>query len=464
MRSLLIRIFLSFWLIIGVSTGVAAVAGYYYAERMREAAENFQIDDALLEASRALDLDGRNGLERWLRQRPRKDPISIYVLDAGEQDLLGRRVPRRVRHLLHKYLSPSGPAHRDGGTPGNLRPARPLTQLVAPDGSVFTLVAVPTHHPYRRWLDERLFPLFLLLALLVSGSVSYLLARTLSQPVRYLRDAAVAIAGGALDTRVSPHLKKRRDELGLLARDFDRMASELQKSYRQQTELSRNISHELRSPLARLRVALELARREAGELPELARIDVETERLDQLIGQILRYTRLDANAVETPQHVELRELLREVVENVNYECRDEGIDGISVTFEATVSPTLAVYPEALKSAVENVLRNAVQHSPADSTVDVSLQVHSSRVVVSVVDRGPGVDPEELGELFEPFFRTRSARHSNGRSGSGLGLAIAARAVRLHRGAIRAENRSGGGLGVVIELPLAEPSVRPRPSS
>lgn len=451
MKSLLVRIFLSFWLIIGITTGVGALAGYYYAERMREAVETFELDDTLLEASAALDANGRAGLKRWLRKRPRTEPVSLYVLDADEKDLLGRRLPGRVRHRLHRKESRFWGRHSN--PPGNLRPARPLSQLVAPDGEVLTLVAVPSHNGYRRWLDERLFPLLALLALLVSGGVSYFLARTLSRPVRFLRSATVSIANGEFDTRVSPRLKRRRDELGLLARDFDRMADKLQRSSEQQTELSRNISHELRSPLARLRVALELARRQAGDLPEFSRIDAETERLDGLIGQILRYTRLDASATEEPTAVDLTGLLREVVENVNYECRDEGIEGIAVELTVLASPTMAAYPDALQSAVENVLRNAVRHSPANTTISITLDGDDRQATIDVVDRGPGVLDSEIGELFEPFFRTRAALQNGDWPGSGLGLAIAARAVRLHGGTIRAENRREGGLRVRIELPL-----------
>lgn len=452
MRSLLARIFLSFWLIIGITIGLAALAGYYYAERMRAAAENFEIRDVMFAAGRALEEHGRDGLVDWLESRPRGDAMLLYVLDAEGRELLGRRVPRRVRHFLHR-----GQAHfRDRAghpdLPENLRPARPFTQLVAPDGDLYTLVAIPAHR--RNWLDERRFPLLLVLAIIVSGGISYLLARTLSRPVESLRGATVALADGKLDTRVGTDVRRRRDELGLLARDFDTMAEKLESAARRQAELSRNVSHELRSPLARLRVALELARRRAGDLPEFARIDAETERLDRLIGQILRYTRLDAESSELPAEADLADLLREVVENVNYECRSDGVAGVSVEFTANASPRLAVHADALQSAVENVLRNAVRHSPANATVDLSLDAGDGQATIEIADRGPGVDAAELGELFEPFFRTRTARTNADWPGSGLGLAIAARAVRLHDGRIRAENVPGGGLRVVIELPLA----------
>lgn len=457
MRSLLVRIFLSFWLIIGITTGVAAVGGYYYAERMREAIENFEIGDALLEASAALDAGGRSGLKRWLKERSRKDGVSIYIVDENERDLLDRQVPRRVSYILRRHT-----AHmpRDNGKPGrlesrreNLRPAQPLSQLVLADGDVLTLVAIPPRHPYRRWLDERRFPWFLALALMVSAAVSYLLARALTQPVQDLRKATVAIADGALHTRVKPGLHRRRDELGMLARDFDRMAGKLQHAAEQQTELSRNISHELRSPLARLRVALELARRQSGELPEFARIDAETDRLDQLIGQILSYTRLDGKAGEPAEPVPLADLLRDVVENVNYESSAETGSGVRVTLAVHATPTVLAHPGALESAIENILRNAVRHSPPAGIVSLSLDADAEQATITATDDGGGVDDSEIGKLFEPFFRTRTALQRGDWPGSGLGLAIAARAVHLHGGAIDAANRDTGGLCVTITLPL-----------
>jgi len=460
MRSLLVRIFLSFWLIIGITTGVAAVGGYYYAERMREAIENFEIGDALLEASAALDAGGRSGLKHWLEEMSRQDGVSIYIVDANERDLLNRPVPHRIRYILRRHT-----AHmlRGNGRPGrpkdqreNLRPAQPLSQLVLPDGEVLTLVAVPPRHPYRRWLDERRFPWFLALALMVSATVSYLLARAMTRPVQDLRKATDAIADGALQTRVRPGLHKRRDELGMLARDFDRMAARLQHAAEQQTELSRNISHELRSPLARLRVALELARRQAGELPEFARIDAETDRLDQLIGQILSYTRLDGKAGEPAEPVPLADLLRGVVENVNYESTAETGNGVRVTLAVHATPTVLAHSGPLESAIENVLRNAVRHSPPAGIVSLSLDANAEQATITVTDDGSGVDDSEIDKLFQPFFRTRTALQRGDWPGSGLGLAIAARAVHLHGGAIDAANRDNGGLRVTITLPRKRP--------
>ncbi|MDZ7644141.1 MAG: ATP-binding protein [Woeseiaceae bacterium] len=452
MRSLLVRIFLSFWLIIGVTIGVAVLAGYYYAERMRSVVENFASGDTLLEASEILAEDGLRGLAE---DQPRDDGVILYVLDTRDRDLLGRRLPRYIRHKLHRNEpSPHRGARRNDRTPLNLRPARPLPQLVAPDGDVLTFVAAPSQRPYRRWLDEQAVPLFLLVALVASAAVSYLLARMLSGPVQKLRAATVAIAAGDLSTRVAGAVHRRRDELGLLARDFDRMAARLEQAAQQQTELSRNISHELRSPLARLRIALELARRNTGERPEFERIDAETERLDELIGQILSYARLDSAGSQVAEDLDLRDVLEDVVADVNYEARATRDEGVRLVLDADKLPALRGYREALKSAVENVLRNAVALSPDNETVTMTLRHVDGEVRIEIADRGPGVGPDELEALFEPFYRTRAAAANGAPAGNGLGLAIAARAVHLHGGRIYAENLASGGLRVTIRLPLA----------
>ncbi|MCB1845275.1 MAG: HAMP domain-containing protein, partial [Halioglobus sp.] len=395
--------------------------------------------------------EGREGLRRWLEGRPAGGGVKLYIVDGSGRDLLQRHVPRPIRHMLRREQAPEPHVDLRPNTPGNVRPARPLPQLLAPDGDVLTFFAWPSRPPNNDWIEDKAIPLFLLIALVSSAAVSFLLARTMSQPVQKLRNATLAIAGGDLSTRVAGSLNKRRDELGQLAQDFDRMAEKLEQAAAQQSELSSNISHELRSPLARLRVALELARRQAGELPEFERIDQETERLDQLIGQILSYARLDAADPERALPESIGELLAEVVENVNYECRAAGGDGVRVELHSTVSAIIPVYRDALLSAVENVLRNAVAHSPSNGIVRVCLAKSGNGYQVTVDDEGQGVPASEIDKLFTPFYRTREAQQHS-RNGSGLGLAIAARAIEMHGGSIAARNREQGGLQIVLWLP------------
>ena len=460
MRSLLIRIFISFWLIIGLTIGIAAISGYWYAERVRENFEDFEMGDTVLEASAALDAQGRQGLAEWLREFNRASTVALFVLDGGGQDILGRQFPRNVLRILERHRRHLRWDDRDRDhqhrEPANVRRARPLSQLVGPDGEVYTLVLSHLPRPlmYRSGLPTG--TALFVLALLVSAAVSYLLARAMTAPVSKLRAAAVSLADGNLDVRVADSLGSRRDELGLLARDFDEMARKLKNASQQQTELSRNISHELRSPLARMRVALELARRQAGDSPEFDRIDAEAERLDFLIGQILSYNRLDSGLVDELRDIDLADLIQDVVGDVDYECRSDGLSTVSVESQINARPIIRGDGDVVRSAVENVLRNAVRHSSPNSIVRITLdETGDHEANIGIADQGTGVSEEELSRLFDAFFRTKESTHDIGDDGSGLGLAIAARAIRIHGGEITAANRQSGGLRITMTLPARQ---------
>lgn len=451
MRSLLIRIFLSFWLMIVVTIIVAAAMGSYYAERARAAIETFEVSEAMLDASASLQRDGRDGLTDWLESLPGVTQSLIYVLDRHGRDLLARPLPRPVKIAVNRFggaRSQRQPARRDFG---NLRPARPFTELVGPDGHVYTLFVLPPKGVVGRWLADRGRASLFVLALIVSAVVSYLLARAISTPIRRLRESATSIAGGDFSTRVTERIGKRRDEIGLLGRDFDRMAGELQRAAERQTELTRNVSHELRSPLARLRVALELARRRAGELPELEKMDRETERLDDLIGQILEFSRFNAEVREQRSRLDLGDAVASIVEDVRYEYTS-GKHSVEVGLQIDDSYTVYVYPSALNASVENVLRNAAQHGQAGGKIEVRVFADGPDALVSVCDDGGGVAESELPQLFEPFYRASNLRDHETGKGSGLGLAIAARATVLNGGSITATNQARG-LCVMIRIPL-----------
>ena len=236
----------------------------------------------------------------------------------------------------------------------------------------------------------------------------------------------------------------------MLAQDFDRMADELQRAWLRQTELTRNVSHELRSPLARLRVALELARRQAGELPEFEKIDAETGRIDEMIGQLLEYSRLDADTHEEHTSINLDELVLPIVEDVRYEYAGSNK---RITLEADAGVEVRGYANALRSGIENVLRNAMQHSRDGGSVDVRIHKDGPQAVITVADQGGGVSDDELEKIFEPFYRAAQPQ-AESREGSGLGLAIAARAIEMNSGSVTASNEAGG-LSVEIRLALVD---------
>jgi two-component system sensor histidine kinase CpxA len=288
----------------------------------------------------------------------------------------------------------------------------------------------------------------------IVGALSFWLARYLSAPVGALRKATRELSAGDLSARVGPPASRRRDEIGQLARDFDAMAERLETVLGSQRRLLRDVSHELRSPLARLRVALELARDRAGAdaADPLDRIEHEASRVDELIGQILLLERLEVGESESEvAPLDLSAVLSEVVDDASFEASAAGRE---VTFEAGEMCRILGRPNLVRSALDNVIRNAIRHAPDGTTIDVALDVGSEQAVVTVRDHGPGVPGEHIDSLFEPFTRVAEARDRN-TGGAGLGLAITRRAVEMHGGTVSAANHPDGGLVVTIRLPKTE---------
>ncbi len=297
----------------------------------------------------------------------------------------------------------------------------------------------------------------LLAVVLAAGLGCYMLARYLTFPVRQLQQAARRMAAGDFTTRVGKGLASRRDEIGELGREFDRMAGQVDALLTTQRRLLRDVSHELRSPLARLNVALELASRDAGDKagPALARVGLEAERLNELIGQLLALARLESGAVQS-EHVaiSLHDLVSEVAADADFEA---GAHDRSVRVNRCDECSIEGDSNLLRSAVENVVRNAARHTNQGSEVEVSLRCdeHDGQqlAVIEIRDHGPGVPEEALESIFEPFFRVSDARERQGGAGGvGLGLAITRRAVNLHAGSVVALNANDGGLIVRIILP------------
>ena len=294
----------------------------------------------------------------------------------------------------------------------------------------------------------------LLLFSVTGVAFCYSVSRYLTKPLARLGEAAANIAEGRLDTRVDPSLTNRRDEIAELARNFDRMAERIEGLISGQRRLLGDVSHELRSPLSRLMVALSLLKQgvkqgpaeEVGE--NLERIGLEARRLDTLIGQLLALTRIDSGVDRgSPAPFDLTSLVQEVANDGDFEARARNR---GVTIQQADGCTVSGFEELMRSAVENIVRNAIRHTVEGTAVEISLQAGATRALLRVRDYGPGVPQSMLSEIFLPFRRV-----ANGNSeGAGLGLAIAERAVHIHRGTIRAMNAPKGGLIVEMDLPLA----------
>ncbi|HWJ36640.1 MAG TPA: ATP-binding protein [Steroidobacteraceae bacterium] len=378
---------------------------------------------------------------------------AVFAVDDSDHDVLDRRIaPELLAHARDLDWDPRGAAL--------------VREVSAPDNRRFRVFSGPRPSPGfgsqspppleraggpRRALRGRPPLAPVTATLLASLATALTLAWYVAKPIRSLRSAFDAVAGGDLEVRVAPLIGARKDELADLGQDFDRMADRLQASMNGQRRLLHDVSHEMRSPLARLQAAAGLIRlKYGGEESTIERIEEEITRIDRLVGDLLKLSRLEAGELGGPEEeVDLQELVREVVTDANFEAQ---ATDRAVTWDEQTAAFVWGRPEMLHGAIENVVRNALKHASGSSEVriETSMDATQSRYTLRVLDRGPGVPEDELAGLFNPFFRAANAAETEG---YGLGLAIARRSIEAHRGTIGASNRPDGGLVVTITLPV-----------
>ncbi len=388
---------------------------------------------------------GEAALQEWQSQTS-EEHIDVWLFE-GRRNLTPRRPPMGpLGDMLPTLLNSNDIV---------LHPRPELyiaAQLVTgSDGIERRMVAERAPRP-REHL-RRLLRLQMALSLLAIGVVGWFITRGIARPIRALSVATRHMADGALSTRVDERWTRAQDEVGALARDFNTMAARIEALIDHERGVLQDVSHELRSPLARLQLHLELARRASpAPLPQLERADAEIVRLDRLLTEILALTRLEAGLPGmTREPVDLSALARARVA--------EAANG-SPALEANIDAPKAVFVSGsaplLERALDNLLANALKygHQPDEAAVRIDLSVHTSghRALLRVRDHGPGVADADLASLFRPFFRGANA---GGSQGQGLGLAVVARIAAAHGGEVQARNVPGGGLEVSVQLPLAD---------
>jgi signal transduction histidine kinase len=297
-----------------------------------------------------------------------------------------------------------------------------------------------------------------LLPLLAGSLVSLIFAAWLAwyfaRPIRSLRQAFKSAAAGNLDTRIGQTMGQRRDELADLGIEFDRMAERLQGLVEGQRRLLHDVSHELRSPLARLQAAADLLRQQPERSAEFAeRIERDTGRMDHLVGELLTLARLDTGIIgNLAEAVDLSEIINDIADDARFECEREHChvdSAIEESLQVTGNRAL------IHRAIENIVRNALRHSPAGGGIGISAKLqpaaNGGQVCIDITDAGSGVPESDLEAIFQPFFRSAN---SDNFAGYGLGLAISQRVVNAHGGRISARNRKAGGLQVTLVLPMS----------
>ena len=453
MRSLFLKIFLSFWLAQALFVALAILV----TAAMRPARQISSVEALqpkfLSEAIHAYQTGGAEQAHNYLRSLHETQHVHAVLFRDGE-NIMGHSVPPWFVEVAKGQRRPANTLL------GRLNPHFQVLRAAmdGPDGHHYVLVTELPPGQNALFGPNGLPGLGLFIAIVSSGLVCYLLARFLTSRITRLRKATQKLASGDLSARAGGRSSRGQDEVSQLVRDFDQMAEQIEKLVSAQSRLLKDISHELRSPLARLSVALELARQRTGSDAQgvLDRISLESDRMNDLIGNLTTIARLDSGSGSLRKvEVRLEEMVEEVARDADFEAQAR-----NCRVECEVMDELPVLgdPALLHSAVENVVRNATRYCGDATTVKVraerSAPGSAPEAVIQVSDLGPGVPEAELDKIFRPFYRIDDAR---GRStgGVGLGLAITEQAVRLHGGSVRASNLAEGGLLVEIRIPLAE---------
>ncbi|PKV44528.1 signal transduction histidine kinase [Janthinobacterium sp. 61] len=450
---------------------------------------------AIEAASATLEAGGSKALQQFLGKMER---MRVFAVDEKGQELMGRKVHPAILGKARALLAQGSPhavvrevIGSDGVRYLLFLPSSVRFRTAEAGAARDTLNAVtlsgprgmgaprseasgmpPPHADYQRGGPREMggmggmppgprmdnpYRTFIPLAAAIAASLlfSFLLAWYFARPIRDLRQAFEAASHGDLAPRFHAS-GKRGDELTDLGRDFDRMTGRLRNLMESQTRLLHDVSHELRSPLARLQAAIGLAHQQPDKMDaSMQRIERESERMDKLIGELLTLSRLEAGAGSPlSEDVGIADLLHDIMEDARYEAKARQVE-IALAGDAAIADAAVTgRPELLARAVENVVRNAVKHSPDGGTVEVNLSRQHDWLRIAVLDRGPGVAGADLASIFQPFFRASNTQHST--DGHGLGLAIAQHVISAHGGRIGASLRSGGGLCVEMLLPTKTP--------
>ncbi|HEX7821663.1 MAG TPA: ATP-binding protein [Sphingobium sp.] len=390
----------------------------------------------------------RPAFERWQAEQsaPEMVAMAAIAIRAGGIEAFSDSTAGLRPKNLRVVLKPRG-ARRTGIDKSRADSGYPV-DVVTPQGQhVEVAYRMPPAIYYHSGLVPiQVYAVGLIAGLLFASALAFYLAR----PIRRLRAGFETFAHGDLSVRLGPKVGRRRDEIADLAHDFDGMADRVEALVKAREQLIDDVSHELRSPLARLQLAIALTHQK----PERAafafdRIEREAARLDQMVGELLTLSRLESGAEPAEGYFDMPELIRDVVSDASFESARKAVfveaKFIGISHDMG-SQSFAGDAELVRRALENILRNAIRYAPSGSLVAVSLAENHTGITITIEDEGPGIAQEEISGLFEPFRRGADG-------GFGLGLSIARRTILAHQGSINVSNRKTGGLSVAINLPV-----------
>jgi len=440
LRSLFWRILASFWLAIALVAGLSILLGHVLNQDTWILSRHPGLHNLAQTWVQTYEKDGQDAAQQLLEERKWRYHIDVQVLNEAGEAVVPGTFPRRAAAFE---------ARQSDGNDDRPLPWRRLTaEYTSPKtGDTYLLIYRIAHPELDAWRRQSLvWPLSALgIALVVLTLFSLLVTLSITRPLSRLRGAVHELGQTTYQQNSLAQLAKRRDEFGVLANDFNRMGGRLQSLIGSQRQLLRDVSHELRSPLARLRIALALAERAEPEQRERLwpRLTRECDRLEALISEILTLARLDAEHA-TAEPVDVATVLKSVRNDARLSAAEQ-----QIKIDCEPGLTLTGWPTMIERAVDNLVRNALRFNPEDQPIELSARLVNEHVELSVRDHGPGVADEHLAQLGEPFYRAPGQTAA----GHGLGLAIARRAVERHGGNLSLANHPQGGFMATLDLPL-----------
>lgn len=452
---LFIKIFFWFWLATLLINGIffvlpVIVSSEYFPGGWRVVTET-ALNIYGQSAAEIYERDGSEAAKNYLEKVESGAKVRSFLLNSENKEIANRDLPKNIDGIINRVLAKNEPQFESE----NISTLFSARKISTAKGTYIFLNEIPRNFAYSIFAADPQVRIFRFsLILLTSFLVCFWLTRYLTTPIIKLNQAAQQLATGDLTTRIGFIFGKRKDELTNLSQNFDQMAEQLENLIKAQSRLLGDISHELRSPLARLRVAATLAR-DGNKIEVEEAIDVierEAANINEMIDQLMTLTRLETlNQDVNFTEINLGQVVREIAEDADFETLNK-----NKTIKIVELQDYKIKGESklLRSAIENVVRNAIKYTAKNAAVEIKVDEEYKMIVLSIRDYGEGVPETSLNNLFQPFYRVEDDRDRLS-GGTGLGLAIAKRAVKIHHGKISAENAVGGGLLVKIILPKIE---------
>ena len=437
MRRLFYKVFAIFCVVIVCSVAFTSASFWLVQnniDEVKKQEDGHRKSELLGNALAVFYLEGEEGLnslqDNWQR---RKLAYTVYVVDEDGHDLLDREISQKNIKI----------ARQKAAEPNTSSSARIVTNDLGEEYLFFVInpdqAEPPPLETQKKWVGT--------FAFILSGlAMAYYLARYLEKPISVLHNGFGRLAAGHLDTRIKKNMGRRKDEISLLANDFDHMAEKLQGLVESQQHLLHHVSHEMRSPLARLQAIVDLARQQPEQAAKnLARIEAELDRMEKLVSELLTLARLESKSADIPEEMlNLNKILEQLVEECA-ELAQKNQQHILLTLPDT-NILIQGNEALLYRAFDNIIRNACNYSGNDTQIQITLTCNKQNIQLDIQDSGKGINEEELPYLFEPFYRGSTNQHIKG---TGLGLAITKQIIQRHHGVIAASNIAPHGFNISI---------------